>query len=155
MFSANGASVRSNYQVMDGANLTSAKASSGVSVSGAMLGVDAIREFRVIVGYAPAEYGMTMGSQMLIVSKGGTNEFHGNVFEFLLNSAMDARNFFDRKLKEDDPRIPPFRRNNFGGSFGGPIKQDKLFFFANYEGIRESRSITQTLTTINAQARQD
>ncbi|MGH9786178.1 MAG: hypothetical protein ACRD88_18565, partial [Terriglobia bacterium] len=103
----------------------------------------------------PAEYGMTMGAQMTAVSKGGTNEFHGSVFEFLRNSALDARNFFDKKQKETDPRIPDFRRNNFGGSFVGPIFRDKLFFFATYEGVRESLGVSQVLGTPTAQARQD
>ncbi|MGH9786466.1 MAG: carboxypeptidase-like regulatory domain-containing protein, partial [Terriglobia bacterium] len=133
-FSANGAPIRSNYQVLDGANLVDSRGQNGVSASGSMLGVEGIREFRVITHAFPAEYGMTMGAQMTAVSKAGTNEFHGSVFEFLRNSALDARNFFDRQARPDSPRLPDFRRNNFGGSFGGPIFRDKLFFFATYEG---------------------
>jgi hypothetical protein len=154
-FSANGAPIRSNYQVLDGANLSDQRNQTGVSASGSMLGVEGIREFRVITHAFPAEYGMTMGAQMTAVSKGGTNEFHGSVFEFLRNSKLDARNFFDRQAKPDSPRLPDFRRNNFGGSFGGPIRRDKAFFFLTYEGVRESKGLSQVLGTPNAQARQD
>jgi hypothetical protein len=72
---------------------------------------------------------MTMGSQMLIASKGGMNQFHGDAFEYLRNSALDARNFFD------GPRIAQFEKNNFGGSFGGPIKKDGTFFYGVYEQL--------------------
>lgn len=90
-----------------------------------------------------AEYGLVMGSQTNIVSKGGTNQFHGDVFEYLRNSALDARNYFDllSELPSTVPgggkRIPPFRRNQFGGAFGGPVQKDKTFFYAVYEGLRE------------------
>src|SRR5207237_975343 len=103
----------------------------------------------------PAEYGMVMGSQTVVVSKGGTNTLHGSLFEFLRNNALDARNFFDRKLHLNDPRIPAFRRNNFGGSLGGPVRKDKMFFFVTYEAIRSSQGLTQVLNTPNAQARVD
>ena len=154
-FSSNGAPYRSNYIMMDGANLMGAISSTGVSVSGSMLGIEGIREFRVITNAFPAEYGMTMGSQIAVVSKGGTNEFHGSVFEFLRNSALDARNFFDRKAHPNDPRLPAFRRNDFGAAFGGPVRRDKAFFYLTYEGIRQSQGNTQVLGTIDANARQD
>ena len=154
-YSSNGAPIQSNYIMLDGANLVSLGGTSGVSASGSMLGVEGIREFKVITNFFPAEYGMAMGSQMTVVSKAGTNNFHGSLFEYLRNSALDARNFFDRKLHENDPRIPPFRRNNFGGSFGGPIQRDKTFFFVAYEGVRESLGLSQTLSTPTAAARQD
>jgi hypothetical protein len=77
-FSSNGASIYSNYIMMDGANLTAARGRNGPSMSGSMLGVEGIREFRVITNAFPAEYGLTMGSQMIVVSKGGTNQFHGS-----------------------------------------------------------------------------
>ncbi|MGH9782593.1 MAG: carboxypeptidase-like regulatory domain-containing protein, partial [Terriglobia bacterium] len=154
-FSSNGASVTSNYMMLDGANLMNVTGLNGVSASGSMLGVEGIREFRVITNFAQAEYGMVMGGQVVVVTKNGTNNFHGSLFEFLRNSAFDARNHFDRKRNETDPRIPDFRRNNFGGSAGGPIQRDKQFFFVTYEGVRESLGDTKTLNTINAQARQD
>src|SRR5579884_1705081 len=93
-FSSNGAPIRSNYMTLDGAVLNSASGITGVSLSGSMLGVDAVREFRVITNNFAAEYGMTMGSQMVMVSKGGSNQIHGTAFDFLRNDVLDANNFF-------------------------------------------------------------
>jgi hypothetical protein len=139
-FSSNGAPVRSNYMTLDGSSISSSQGITGVSVSGLMLGVDGIQEFRTINNNYPAEYGMTMGSQMLIVSKAGTNRFHGTLFEFLRNSDIQANNFFANYANQAKPA---FRRNNFGGSFGGPVRKDKDFFFLSYEGVREAKGIQQ------------
>lgn len=147
-FSSNGAGIYSNYMVMDGANLTAARGRNGPSMSGSMLGVEGIREFRVITNSFPAQYGVTMGSQITVVSKGGTNQFHGSAFEFLRNDKLDARDFFA-------PRKLSLRRNNFGAALGGPIKQDKLFFFVTYEGFKERKSEPHILTTLTADARRD
>ncbi len=98
--------------------------------------LDAIAEFKVQQNNYSAQYGQGSGSITQMVSKSGTNEFHGSLFEFLRNSAFDARNFF-----ATGPGIaggvPPFRRNEFGGTFGGPIKKDKTFFFVEYAGFRQ------------------
>jgi hypothetical protein len=98
------------------------------SLTGTSLGVDAIVEFQMLTNTYGAQFGGN-GAVMNSVSRSGTNSFHGSLFEFLRNSGMDARNFND--LSE----VPPFRRNQYGGTFGGPIKKGKLFFFLNYEGI--------------------
>lgn len=146
-FSSNGAPIRSNYITLDGARLTPATAGiTEFSTSGLMLGVDAIREFRVITNNFTAEYGMAMGSQMVIASKGGTNQFHGSVFDFLRNSKMDARNFFSRTN-------PPYHRNNLGGSLGGPVRKDKDFFFVSYEGVRELLGVPLLINVPNQRAR--
>lgn len=146
-YSSNGAPLRSNNIVLDGARLTSGfDGLTGNSISGLMLGVDAIREFRVLTNNFPAEYGMTMGSQMVIVSKSGTNRVHGSIFDFLRNSVVDARNFFARTN-------PPYHRNNFGGSLGGPIRKDKDFFFVSYEGLRELLGVPLLLNVPNQRAR--
>jgi Carboxypeptidase regulatory-like domain/TonB-dependent Receptor Plug Domain len=100
--------------------------------SGLLLGVEAVREFNVLRDSYGAEYGKHPGGQVLIATQGGGNEFHGSVYEFLRNSALDAPNYFD----QGDP--PPFRRNQFGGAAGGPIQKDKTFVFGNYEGFRQS-----------------
>jgi hypothetical protein len=92
--------------------------------------LDAISEFKVLQNNYSAEYGQGGGTITQIVSKTGTNEFHGSAFEFLRNSAFDARNFFATD-------VPPFQRNEFGGTFGGPIKKDKTFFFVEYAGYRQ------------------
>ena len=149
-FSSNGAPVRSNYVTLDGASMITQMGGSAGSQSGNTLGVDGIKEYRIISHNYGADYGMTMGSQMVIISKGGTNQFHGTAFEYLRNSSLDARNFFDTSSSAGlnaagaQRRLPPFVRNNFGGSFGGPIKKDKTFFFANFEGLRQKLGFTAT-----------
>ena len=146
-FSSNGAPIRSNYMTLDGAVLSApTQGVTGISMSGLMLGVDAVQEFRVLTNNFPAEYGMAMGSQMVIVSKAGTNRVHGTVFDFLRNSALDARNYFS-------PTIPPYHRNQFGGALGGPIRKDKDFFFVNYEGLRELKGMPELDDVPNQLAR--
>jgi hypothetical protein len=113
--------------------------------AGVMLGVDAIREFRVITDTYTAEYGRNAGSIIQMVTKSGTNVLHGSGFEFLRNAALDAKNYFDPL----NAGIPPFVRNQFGGSLGGPIKKDKAFFFASYEGFREGQANTSVSTVPN------
>ena len=101
------------------------------------ISLESIAEFRVVSSVYTAESGSSGGGQVNAVSKAGTNDFHGGAYEFLRNDAMDARSPFD------DSQIPPFRMNQFGGSVGGPVVRNRSFFFANYEGIRQS--LTQTL----------
>lgn len=114
--------------------------------SGALLGVETVREFQVLTNSFGAQYGRTMGGVLNAVSKSGTNDLHGDLYEFLRNSKLDARNFFDRDpsnpTKRSDP--PPFKRNQFGGTLGGPIATDKTFFFLAYEGMRERLSTTKS-----------
>ncbi|HEU0122417.1 MAG TPA: carboxypeptidase regulatory-like domain-containing protein [Bryobacteraceae bacterium] len=93
--------------------------------------LETVQEFRVESSNYPAEYGTGTGGQISIVTKSGSNDFHGSVFEYIRNNAFDARNFFDGTNKS------PLRLNQFGGSFGGAIKKDKLFFFGHYEGLRQ------------------
>src|SRR6201999_151549 len=96
----------------------------GSPTLGTSLGIESVAEFQTLTGVYSAQYG---GNAAAVnqVSKSGTNSFHGSAYEFLLNSDLDARNFFDKAV------VPPFRRNQFGGSLGGPIKKDKAFFFVN------------------------
>ena len=112
--------------------------------AGVSLGVDTIREFKVLVNNYSAEYGRAGGGVITSVTRSGTNQLHGSVFEFLRNSAMDARNFFDRDSRRPLERSspPPFRRNQFGFTVGGPIRQDKAFFFGSYEGLRQRLAST-------------
>jgi hypothetical protein len=109
------------------------------SVQGGALGVDAIQEFSVLTSNYTAEYGRTAGGVINAVTRSGTNKFHGTAFEFLRNSALDAANFFDNFT--GSPK-PPFRQNQFGVAGGAPIRKDKTFFFADYEGLRISQSST-------------
>src|SRR5207342_2967388 len=97
-------------------------------------------EFQVMTSNYSAVYGKHNGAIINMASKTGENNFHGSAYEFLRNSALDARNFFERA----EPA--PLRRNQFGGTFGGPIQEDKAFFFVNYEGLRERRAQTRTFS---------
>jgi hypothetical protein len=105
-------------------------------VSGELLGIDGIREVNVLTDTYGAQYGKRAGAQVGIVTQSGGNILHGSLFEFLRNSALDARNFFDQAY------VPPFRRNQFGGALGGPIRKNKLFLFGNYEGFRQALAVT-------------
>lgn len=102
--------------------------------------VDAISEFRILTHTANAEFGHSTGSTTNIVTRSGANEFHGSVWEFLRNNALDAKSFFADSVE-------PLKRNQFGGAFGGPIRKDKTFFFGYYEGVRNRQGET-TRTTV-------
>jgi len=102
----------------------------GGNVTGTSLGIDSIAEFQTMTGTYGAPYGGN-GGAVIAVTRSGTNEVHGSVYEFFRNSDLDSRGFFDKGSP------PPFRRNQFGGTLGGPIKKNKVFFFVNYEGIRQ------------------
>jgi hypothetical protein len=106
-----------------------------------------VREFNVITDTYSAAYGKRQGAQVSIVTASGTNHIHGSAYEFIRNSFFDARNYFDPS------RIPEFQRNNFGGSIGGPIKKDKLFLFANYEGYRQNLGVTDVTLVPDNNAR--
>ena len=133
-FSVNGQRAERNNFSLDGITLMEPFAYS-LTVNPS---VDAIREFRVVESSYSSEQGLTSGAQVNIASRSGTNRFSGTAYEFLRNSALDARNFFD------DPHrpIPPFRQNQFGASLGGPLRRDRTFFFSNYEGFRVRQSVT-------------
>jgi hypothetical protein len=96
--------------------------------------LDSIEEFRILTDNFDAEYGEFSGGQINVVTKSGTNAFHGDVFEFLRNTDLDARNYFS-------PTRGVFRQNQFGGTFGGPIKRNKIFFFADYQGTRSTQGV--------------
>src|SRR5487761_12789 len=137
---------QNNYR-LDGISENDYGNSGPSSVIGVALGVDAIQEFSVLTSDYSAEYGMTSGGVVNAITRSGTNQFHGDAYEFLRNSSLDARNFFDRGT------IPPFRRNQFGASAGGPIKKDNTFFFGDYEGLRQSLGITNTNNVPSLDAR--
>jgi outer membrane receptor protein involved in Fe transport len=143
VFSVNGARGRSNNFLLDGTDMNDgyhnipALNQGGVfAVPSALLPVDAIAELHVISNFE-AEYGRNAGGIILFVTKSGTNTFHGTALEYFRNNALDARNFFDPAGPSGQPQAP-FHNNQYGGSFGGPIVRDKTFFYANYEGQRET-----------------
>ena len=142
-YSSNGAPPRSNNYMIDGAVTVTKNGTNPSSVTGNTLGVDGIKEYKVVTNVSDASYGLLMGSQMVIVTKSGTNQWHGTGFDYLRNNHMDARNFFEAQPSFlDGQRLPQFKRNNFGASLGGPIRKDKTFFFLTYEGLRVAQGDT-------------
>lgn len=116
------------------------------SALGVNLGSDAVEQFSVLTSNYPAQYGRSSGGIIGASTRSGTGNFHGDAFEYIRNSALDARNFFDTAK-------PPFRRNQFGGSAGGPLWKDRTFIFGDYEGLRQSQGVTQVATVPSAAAR--
>lgn len=147
-FSINGQRPDSNYFTVDGVSANVGVASGGSVLAGSagsgvqpsagggynnLVSVDAMQEFKVQTSTFAPEYGRTPGGQISIVTRSGTNQFHGDVFDYFRNNVLDASDWF---LNARGAAHPPERQNDFGGVFGGPIKRDKLFFFGSYEGLR-------------------
>lgn len=152
---------QNNYR-LDGISINDYSGGGPGNVIGSALGVDAVQEFSVITGNASADYGRTSGGVINAVTRSGQNQFHGSGYEFLRNSALDARNFFDGAI------VPPFKRNQFGFSLGGPIYlphfgeggsaigyngKNKSFFFVDYEGLRQDLGTTSIITVPSRAAR--
>jgi len=137
---------QNNYR-LDGISFNDYTNGAPGGVLGTITGVDAVQEFSVITTNYSAEYGKTSGGVVNAITRSGTNKFHGSAYEFIRNSALDARNYFDAAA------IAPFRRNQFGGTVGGPIIHDKTFFFFNYEGLRQSLGVSQVDRVPSANAR--
>jgi len=108
--------------------------------------VEAIREFKIQTNLFQAEQGRNPGAAVNVITKSGTNQWHGSAYEFFRNDRLDARDFFNDK--RPGVNKPPFRQNQFGASVGGPIQRDKLFFFTNYEGYRRRRGTTTLVNTV-------
>jgi hypothetical protein len=138
-----------NYRI-DGITVNDYALAAPGNVIGVVLGVDAIEEFQVLTGGFPAEYGRATGGVVNGISRSGTNQFHGSVYEFLRNSALDANDYFTRAA--GNPK-PPFKRNQFGASAGAPIIKDRLFVFADYEGLRQTKGVPTSTTTFSDNAR--
>ena len=138
MFAVSGRRPQENLFLLNGVEFTSASEINNTpgGVSGQLLGVDAVREFAVVKDTYGAEFGKRPGAQVSIVTASGTNQLHGVLYEFMRNSALDARNFFDHG------DIPEYQRNNFGASLGGPLRRDKIFVFGNYEGLRQNLGLS-------------
>lgn len=132
-----------NMYYLDGVSLTD-QYFNNLSVAPS---VDGMREFNVQKSLYAAEYGGKAAAAVSAATKSGTNLIHGSLYEFLRNSAMDARNFFEGE------QVAPLRRNQFGGTLGGPLQRDRTFFFINYEGLRERRAQTRTFSVPSAAVR--
>jgi outer membrane receptor protein involved in Fe transport len=138
-----------NYR-LDGVSVNDYANSGPGNVIGAALGVDAIQEFSVLTGGFAAEYGKASGGVVNAITKSGTNAFHGDVYEFIRNSALDSRDYFSRS---GNTPLAQFRRNQFGAAAGGPIIKDKTFIFGDYEGFRQAKGITTAITVPSDNAR--
>ena len=149
MFTVDGRRPQDNLFLLNGVEYTGASLINLTpgGTSGQLLGVDAIREFNLLENTYGAAYGKRQGAQVSIVTDSGTNQVHGSAFEFLRNSALDSRNFFDQA------HIPEFQRNDFGLTLGGPLRRNKLFLFGNYEGFRQNLGITDVTLVPDNEAR--
>ncbi len=141
--SISGARPDQNSYRLDGISINDYANGAPGSVLGDNLGIDAVEQVSVLGSNYPSEYGRTSGGVINAVTRSGTNNFHGSLYEFLRNSALDARNYFDGP-------IPPFKRNQFGGSAGVPIQKDRTFIFGDYEGLRQSLGVTTVDTVPSA-----
>jgi hypothetical protein len=146
--SVNGQDPRANVYLLDGTLLNDFTNGPAGSAAGTALGMDTVREFRVESNAYSAEFGRAAGGQVNVITKSGGNVRTGSAFEFLRNDALEARNYFDTSGK------PNFSRHQFGGTFGGPIVRDRLFFFAGYEALLENLGRTILTTVPDDEARE-
>jgi hypothetical protein len=149
MYSVSGRRPQDNLFLLNGIEYTGASLINVTpgGTSGQLLGVEAVREFNVVSDTYGANYGKRTGAQISIITASGSNQLHGSVYEFFRNSALDARNYFDQA------QIPAFQRNDYGVALGGPIRHDKLFAFANYEGYRQHLGLSDVTFVPDAAAR--
>jgi hypothetical protein len=144
--SISGMRVSSNDYTLDGQDIDNAYNDIG-NPTGEAAGIDAVQEYEVVTNPFSAEYGRTGAGLVQIVTKSGTNDFHGTAYEYFRNKVFNTRNHFD---PASGP--PAFERNQFGATLGGPIKKDRTFFFVNYEGLRQILGATTVLTVPDANA---
>jgi len=149
MYSISGRRPQDNLFLLNGIEYTGASLINVTpgGTSGQLLGVEAVREFNVVSDTYGANYGKRTGAQVSIITASGSNDIHGSVYEFFRNSALDARNYFDQS------QIPAFGRNDYGAALGGPLRRDKLFGFANYEGYRQHLGLSDVTFVPDAASR--
>ena len=157
-FAVNGQRGAEAIFAMDGVDITDPEAGGATFTN---FNVDAVEEIESLTGVMPAEIGHGAAAFTNVKTKAGTNRLHGSAFEFVRNSAFDARNFFDRENRDSPGRIPPFRRNEFGFTIGGPVTlpglyrgHDRTFFFGQYQGFRQVLSATEVLSVPTQAERQ-
>jgi hypothetical protein len=149
-FNVNGSRAYANTFLLDGTVINDHANATPGGAAGTNLGVDGVQEFKINTSVSPAEYGRSSGGVISAVTRSGTNNLHGSAFEFIRNNAFDSLGYFDQASHGGNDTIAPYRRNQFGGSLGGPIKKDKTFFFGTYEGLRQGNG-----TNINPQVPTD
>src|SRR5580700_1333976 len=141
--SISGGRPQQNNYLLDGVNINNYTNAGPGSLLGGNLGTDAVGEFSVLTTNYTAEYGRTSGGVISAITKSGVNQFHGTAYEFLRNKSLDAANYIDNLNGNSKP---PFQRNQYGGSIGGPIQKDKTFFFVDYEGVKQNLGSTLVAT---------
>ncbi|HKZ79898.1 MAG TPA: TonB-dependent receptor [Pyrinomonadaceae bacterium] len=153
--SINGGRISFNNFMLDGTSVNEVQNTTPGSVAGGFTGVDAVQEFQLLTNNYSAEFGGAGGGIVNMITKSGGNQVHGTAFEFLRNSALDARNVFDTVDLDNDGKadVPPFKRNQFGGSIGAPIRKNQTFIFGAYEGLRQRLAQTNTFFVPTAAAR--
>lgn len=139
-FNANGQRGQNNNFMVDGIDNNESWINSTILQPS----VEATQEFKVYTANAPAEFGRSSGGIVNVQTRSGTNDFHGSVYNYLRNSALDARDFFQRRTALNQSRIPSFQQNQFGVTFGGPIKKNNWWFFGDYQGLRQNRGLNVT-----------
>lgn len=144
--SISGSRPQQNNYILNGISINDYANSAPGSVLGLELGADAVEQFTVSTSNYPAQYGRSSGGTVNAITRSGTDYFHGSVYEFLRNSALDSKNYFDGEK-------PPFRRNQFGAAAGAPLLRKRLYLFANYEGLRQSLGVTHVDIVPSAAAR--
>ena len=149
-FTVAGARGTQNLYLLDGVSNADLSGNAQGS-SGSYMGSETVQEIQIVTNNYSAEYRSAAGGIVSAITKSGTNTLHGSVFQFYRNDALDAPNYFDKKFNNPEP---DFNRNQFGGSVGGPIMRNKLFFFGSYEGLREELGTTDTATVPSVNARQ-
>jgi hypothetical protein len=147
IFSSHGQPIRSNAFLMDGSLMQGFHGFSAASVGADELGVDGVKEYKVISNNAPPDYGVLMGAQTAVTSKGGSNQWHGDAYDYLRNAALDARDFFDVSYLTTGHRVPQFQKNQFGGAVGGPIRKNKTFIWLVNEWVKQTEGIPQPYLT--------
>lgn len=136
-FNANGQRGQNNNFLVDGIDNNEA----WINTTILQPSVEATNEFKVYTANAPAEFGRSSGGIVNVQIRSGTNEFHGSVYNYLRNSSLDARDFFQRRTATNTRRIPAFRQNQYGVTFGGPIQKNSWFIFGDYQGLRQGRGL--------------
>src|SRR5437588_3303049 len=144
-----GARPEQNSFLLDGSDINNVYNKTPGSVAGVLLGVETVQEFQVLTNSYSAEFGRSSGGIINAITRSGTNKLRGNLFEYLRNSALDVKNYFDPATS----KIPPFKRNQFGGTLGGPMRHDKAFFFGAFEAIKERLGVTGVANTPDQNAR--
>src|SRR6267142_496449 len=153
-FNVNGSRAYANSFLLDGTDINDHANGTPGGSAGNNLGVEGVQEFKINTAVSSAEYGRSSGGVISAVTKSGTNALHGTLFQFLRNNALDSLGYFDQVSHGGTGTVAPYRRNQFGGALGGPIKKDRTFFFGTYETLRQSNGINLSAEVPTAAAKQ-